>query len=117
MFVHIGGQVSVALQDVVALLDPKLVKKSQLHEGFPSRTHEGRGPGMVCVNGDGLEYGQEPRCVVVTSSAVYLSPISLATLRRRLEVATGGVEGAGALSPAAPNARAAQATPGPGSRR
>ncbi|MGE5588831.1 MAG: extracellular matrix regulator RemB [Clostridia bacterium] len=97
MFVHIGGQVSVAVRDLVAMLDLKTAMKSPLSAEFLSRTDEGRSHRVVSV--DGLGDGQEPRCVVVTSSVVYLSPISLATLRRRLEVVHTDLQGAGAPAP------------------
>ncbi|MDK2930807.1 MAG: extracellular matrix regulatory protein [Bacillota bacterium] len=87
LFLHIGGQVSVAVRDLVAMLDMEIVKKSPLTAEFLSRVREDRG--VLSVD------GQEPRCAVITPSAVYLSPISLPTLRRRLEAAYGAVEDEG----------------------
>lgn len=87
MFLHIGGQVSVAVRDLVVMLDMEIAKKSPLTAEFLSRVREDRG--VLSVD------GQEPRCAVITPSTVYLSPISLPTLRRRLEAAYGALEDEG----------------------
>lgn len=87
MFLHIGAQVSVAVKDLVAMLDMETVKKSPLAAEFFSRAGEGQR--VLSVD------GQEPRCAVITPFAVYLSPISLPTLRRRLEAAYGDLEDEG----------------------
>lgn len=87
MFLHIGAQVSVAVKDLVAMLDMEIVKKSPLAAEFLSQAREGHE--VLSVD------GQEPRCAVITPSAVYLSPISLPTLRRRLETAYGDLEDEG----------------------
>ncbi|MGE5594012.1 MAG: extracellular matrix regulator RemB [Betaproteobacteria bacterium] len=79
LFLHIGGQVSVAVKDLVAMLDIEIARKSPLLAEFLFKT--GAGQRFLPVD------GQEPKCAVITPSAVYLSPISLATLRRRLEAA------------------------------
>lgn len=87
MFLHIGGQVSVPVRDLVAMLDMEIAKKSPLTAEFLSRVREDRG--VLSVD------GHEPRCAVITPSTVYLSPISLPTLRRRLEAAYGALEDEG----------------------
>lgn len=93
MFLHIGGQVSVAVKDLVAMLDIDIARKSPLLAEFLAKS----GAGQRFSPMD----GQEAKCAVITPSAVYLSPISLATLRRRLEAgytdpqaAAGGDAGA-----------------------
>ncbi len=77
LFLHIGGQVSVAVRDLVAMLDIDIARKSPLLTEFLARSSAGKGLSPMD--------GQDAKCAVVTPSAVYLSPISLATLRRRLE--------------------------------
>ncbi|MBC7083225.1 MAG: hypothetical protein H5T95_07020 [Firmicutes bacterium] len=77
----------MAVRDLVVMLDMEIAKKSPLTAEFLSRVREDRG--VLSVD------GQEPRCAVITPSTVYLSPISLPTLRRRLEAAYGALEDEG----------------------
>ncbi|MGE5572484.1 MAG: extracellular matrix regulator RemB [Bacteroidota bacterium] len=76
MFLHIGAQVSISLEDLVAIMDMDTLRKSALAPEFVSRVKASRT--VVSVD------GQEPRSAVITSSGVYLSSISLPTLKRRL---------------------------------
>lgn len=76
MFLHIGAQVSISLKDLVAIMDMDTLRKSALAPEFMSRAKASST--LVSVD------GQEPRSAVITSSGVYLSSISLPTLKRRL---------------------------------
>lgn len=75
MFLHIGGDVMVAVKDVVAIVDVETMERGQtnqlfiktaLEEGFLDRVTEGT-----------------PNSWVVTTQKVYASPISSMTLRKR----------------------------------
>lgn len=85
MFLHIGAQVMVAVKDLVAMLDMEVTRKSPVVSEFLSRARKDRA--LRPVNGG------EPRCIVITASRVYLSSISLPTLRRRLEAVCRGFRG------------------------
>jgi len=78
MYVHLGGDLVVAVMDVVAVLDARLVAGSPINEEFINRA---QASGRL----RGQEVRAETKAVVVTRDrAVYLSGISPATLTRRM---------------------------------
>ncbi len=80
MYIHIGGEYSVSDRLIVGIFD------------FDETTHEGSET-ISFLNSaqekDQIEHvsSELPRSFVVTVERVYLSPISAATLRRRLHLA------------------------------
>ncbi|MEW6523568.1 MAG: extracellular matrix regulator RemB [Bacillota bacterium] len=76
MFLHIGADASVATRDVIAIIDVKSLARSPATREFLSLAESER---RVYRSGEGGF-----KSMVVTSTAVYLSPITPATLRRRL---------------------------------
>lgn len=78
MYVHLGGEFVVAVREVVAVLDARLVAGSPINQEFIRRAETaGR------VRGGGVT--AECKSLVVTGdSTVYASGISPATLTRRM---------------------------------
>ncbi|GAB6933763.1 extracellular matrix regulator RemB [Calditerricola satsumensis] len=75
MFIHLGGDWTVWTRDVVAILDEKLISASKRTREFVE-THQVRGR-YVAVAADAV------KSYVVTTDALYGSPISSTTLMRR----------------------------------
>lgn len=74
MFLHLGGDQIVRLSDVVAILDYKVARAASSKEYMQLARSEGR----LHDIGDG-----ETKSFVISRDAVYLSPISSTTLKKR----------------------------------
>lgn len=77
MYVHLGGDLVVAMKDVVAILDVRLLQTSELTREFVDRA---MGTGRLL--GDGLT--PDCKALVVTAAAIFTSGISPSTLARRM---------------------------------
>lgn len=77
MYVHLGGDLIVAVADVVAILDIRLLEASEINREFIELAQKGKR-----IRGGGIN----PDCksLVVTVDAVYTSGISAPTLARRM---------------------------------
>ncbi len=73
MYIHIGEDLNIRAQDVVAILDNKSVNSSFFVEGFLKRH-----PEMV-INLSKKSF----KSVVITKDNVYLSPLASGTLKKR----------------------------------
>ncbi|MGH2348151.1 MAG: extracellular matrix regulator RemB [bacterium] len=76
MYVHLGGDVVVTTDEIVAILDPRGVSGSEISREFVARARE---DGRVHEVGGGTG-----RSLVVTTRGVYVSGLSTATLARRI---------------------------------
>ncbi len=75
MYVHIGGEVVLRTTEIVAILDARLLRASEVNQLFLERAAAaGR------IRGHSLAAA---RSVVVTTRGVYPSNLSAATLARR----------------------------------
>lgn len=77
MYVHLGGNLVVAIRDVVAILDARLVGLAEINQEFVDHARKDRR-----LHGGGLP--PEWKALVVTVDGVYPSGISAATLARRM---------------------------------
>ncbi len=78
MYVHLGGELVVAVTEVVAVLDARLVSVAEVNQEFVERAGAaGR------IRGGGLTPGCKS-LVVTRDLTVYASGISPATLARRM---------------------------------
>ena len=75
MYVHIGADVVLRTEELVAILDARLVRASEANQQFLQRA-----AAAGLLRGHNLTGA---RSVVVTTRGVYPSPISPATLARR----------------------------------
>lgn len=78
MYVHLGGELVVAVGEVVAVLDVRALEASEITREFVDRAAAERR-----LLGEGLR----PECkalVVTRAGTVYTSPISALTLARRM---------------------------------
>ena len=77
LFLHLGAQVSIFDQDIIAILSIDTLEKSSLAIEFLNAQ---KAMGNVVIVDK-----RKPKSVVVTPDNIYLSPISVSTLRRRHE--------------------------------
>lgn len=75
MFLHIGGDNVVALEELVAILDLETTKRESTREFLGFAADEK----MVVHIGK----REREKSIVITSNRIYLSPISAATLLKR----------------------------------
>ncbi|MDA5109426.1 MULTISPECIES: extracellular matrix regulator RemB [Brevibacillus] len=75
MFIHIGGDTVVSTKDVISILDHQSVKSSKVNQAFLQAKRS-----MVVDQGV-----EETKSYVITKDAVYCSPISSLTLKRRAQ--------------------------------
>jgi hypothetical protein len=89
VYVHLGGDVVVPIQDIVGIFDARIVEGNEDNQRFleAARTH-GRMVAEIPI--------QDRKAVVVTTDGVYTSAISSLTLVRRVtnvQWGLGGFEG------------------------
>ena len=77
MYVHIGEDVVVRTGEVVAILDARLLRASEVNQQFFERAAAGRVLGHKLASA---------RSVVVTTHGLYPSSISTTTLARRVRL-------------------------------
>ncbi|HHY46240.1 MAG TPA: DUF370 domain-containing protein [Firmicutes bacterium] len=83
MFIHLGGDVAITDDDLVAVINADLIRKNaSIAQCLTLAT----GEGTLKDLSNGM-----PKAVVITKKAVYLSPIAPSTLKKRTQ------EGYGAL--------------------
>ncbi|MGG1659136.1 extracellular matrix regulator RemB [Brevibacillus sp. NRS-1366] len=75
MFIHIGGDTVVSTKEVISILDHQTVKSSKINKAF---LHEKR---KTVVD----HSEEETKSYVITQDAIYCSPISSLTLKRRAQ--------------------------------
>jgi hypothetical protein len=76
MFLHIGGEVSALIQDILFILDWKATKSDCTAAWLAQR-------GVVDI----CEKNVSPASLVVTDTVIFISPVSAFALKRRLEQA------------------------------
>jgi hypothetical protein len=77
MLLHIGGDVTVRLRDVVAVIDQNALRHSAVTREFVA---------LAKAEGRFVAGAEEAKSYVVTTSLVYASPISALTLARRAQL-------------------------------
>ncbi|CAM5798130.1 MULTISPECIES: extracellular matrix regulator RemB [Brevibacillus] len=75
MFIHIGGDTVVSTKDVISILDHQTVKSSKNNKAFLQEKKK------MVVDSD----QEETKSYVITTDAIYCSPISSLTLKRRAQ--------------------------------
>ncbi len=76
MFIHLGGDVVVPKEEVIAILSAQQTKKSEINREFMEQAYN---DGFIDPIVDKAAY----KSVVVTVKKIYLSPISSVTLKKR----------------------------------
>lgn len=84
MYLHLGGEIVVAIAEVVAILDMRLLDHAEVNREFIDRALNDKR-----VRGEGLTPGC--KALVVTRDAVFTSGISAPTLARRMAQVKQGV--------------------------
>lgn len=75
MFIHLGNENVIRTSDIIAIFDMELFSQSSINEQFLLENRKG---GFV------VDIGKEDtKSLVITKDAVYLSPFSALTLKRR----------------------------------
>ncbi len=77
MFLHLGGDLVVAVADVVAIVDCRLLEHAEVNREFLDRALA-----ADRIRGGGLT--PDCKALVITPKAVYTSGISAPTLARRM---------------------------------
>ncbi len=77
MFLHLGGDMVVAVADVVAIVDRRLLEHAEVNREFLDRALA-----ADRIRGEGLT--PDCKALVITPKAVYTSGISAPTLARRM---------------------------------
>lgn len=77
MFLHLGGEIVVRAKDVIAILNVE--KNRSWYRSLP------KGVQAKVVDPDSSEAREGIKAVVITDGAVYYSPISSGTLKKRAE--------------------------------
>ncbi|MDG5789398.1 DUF370 domain-containing protein [Evansella sp. AB-P1] len=80
MFIHLGGDMVLRSNKVIAILDYQSKEVSQDNEVFIE--HNELNKKTVSISND------NPKSIVITENEIYLSPISSHTLKRRAETVT-----------------------------
>ena len=75
MFLHIGGDMAVSMEELVAILDLETAKRESTREFLGFAADEK----MVIHIGK----REREKSIIITSNRIYLSPISAATLLKR----------------------------------
>lgn len=75
MFIHLGEDVVIRSQDVIAIIDRQLLKSSTIMNEFVNGQRESKQ--IIDISGNDV------KSVVVTRDQVYFSPLSSLTLKRR----------------------------------
>ncbi len=77
MFVHIGGETVIDVRQVVAILDARRLQRTEEARALVDRAREGpaAAPGAWA----------SARAIVVTTAGIFPTPISPATVARRIE--------------------------------
>jgi hypothetical protein len=75
MFIHIGGDTVVSTKEVISILDHQTVKSSKINKKFLEEKLK-----RVVDNS-----AEETKSYVITTEAIYCSPISSLTLKRRAQ--------------------------------
>jgi hypothetical protein len=77
VFLHLGGDLVVAIADVVAIVDSRLVEHAEVNREFLDRALAGDR-----IRGEG--FTPDCKALVITPQVVYTSGISASTLARRM---------------------------------
>ncbi|UFJ40456.1 DUF370 domain-containing protein [Brevibacillus humidisoli] len=77
MFLHIGGDTVVSIKDVISIVDHQSVKTSKITKKFLEDDRKTKR--LVDTN------QEETKSYVITKDAIYCSPISSLTLKRRAQ--------------------------------
>lgn len=76
MFIHLGGDFIVPKEEVIAIVNTQLMKKTEVNREF-----------MELAENDGfitpITDKSNAKSVIITSKKIYLSPISSVTLKKR----------------------------------
>lgn len=75
MFIHIGGDTVVSTKEVISILDHQTVKSSKINKAFLLEKRK-----TVVDHNE-----EETKSYVITQNAIYCSPISSLTLKRRAQ--------------------------------
>ncbi len=80
MYVHIGGEYAVKIQDIVGIMDLENTSTSRVTREFLRKKEQ---EGKVITTSFDL-----PKSFVVTEDCVYITPVTSATLEKRVALWT-----------------------------
>ena len=77
MFIHLGGDMVLRAEKIIAILDHQSTSLSKENQNFVA--HQKTQKNTILISQD------NPKSIVITDENIYLSPISSHTLKRRGE--------------------------------
>ncbi|MGO4889012.1 extracellular matrix regulator RemB [Anaerobacillus sp. MEB173] len=80
MFIHLGGDTVIRSKDVIAILDGQSKDSSSISKEFLQQYETDNS--VITIS------KELSKSIVITTDAIYLSPISSITLKRRAHVVT-----------------------------
>ena len=84
MFIHLGGDLVMKTERIIAILDHQSQGMSKENQEFINNYQQNKQ--QIHITDD------PPKSMVVTENEIYMSPISSYTLKRRAEADNGGFE-------------------------
>lgn len=85
MFIHLGGDVVVSKDEVIAIVNSQLMKKTEVNREF-----------MELAENDGfitpITERSNVNSIIITNKKIYLSPISAVTLKKRSDDVIKAIE-------------------------
>ena len=77
MYLHLGGDISLPLEEMLCIIDLRNISRLPVNQMFLKEADKANKLRRV---GE----GEEMKSLILTNETVYLSPISSATLKRRI---------------------------------
>ena len=78
MFIHLGGDLVVSKDEVIAILNTQLMKKTEVNREFMQLAED---EGFISSIGNKAR----AKSLCITTKQIYLSPISSVTLKKRAD--------------------------------
>ena len=78
MYIHLGGDVLIKKNKIVAIIDLKNLKKGQINEKFLCSINKNKNKNIIRISENGKDI-----TLIITVKEHYLSPISSTTLLKR----------------------------------
>lgn len=78
MLIHIGADIVIHSEDVIAIIDQKYIQSSSINEEMLNEQSSKQR----------INHEDETKSIVITTDYIYHSPLSILTLKKRASMAT-----------------------------
>lgn len=76
MYLHLGGNILIKKDKIVAMIDLDTTKKGQTNQDFITKLNKNKNLNYICERGN-------EKTLIITSNELFFSPISSTTLFKR----------------------------------